>query len=138
MNNRHISPPNGWKKMDISGFVEMIGPLWSYNNDNVLRYGFQTSAEHINPVGIIHGGMVTSLADHAMSIAAWFHAGKNAVATVQLDVRFMSSAKPDDFIEAIPFVRHVSKTLIFVEADLMVNDKQIAVASGVWKILGSK
>lgn len=138
MNNRHLSPTDGWEKMDVSGFADMIGPLWSCQKNDAWRYAFQTSVAHINPIGIIHGGMITSLADHAMSIAAWFHAGKNAVATVQLDMRFMSSAKPDDFIEAAPFIRHVSKTLIFVEADLMVNDKQIAVASGVWKILGSK
>lgn len=127
-----------WKKMKLPGFANMIGPIWSTKQNETWVYGLQSGKDHVNSIGIIHGGLISSLADQSMSIAAWFAADKEPVATVQLDLRFLTAAKAGEFIEVMPQVRHVSKSIIFVEAELSVSDKQIAIASGVWKILSNK
>lgn len=132
-------PPEGdWKKMKLPGFASLIGPIWSKKENDTWIYGLQTTNEHANGIGIIHGGLIASLADQSMSVAAWVDAKKAPVATIQLDLRFLTAAKPGDFIEVMSQVRHVSKSIIFVEATLTVSDKQIAIASGVWKILNTK
>lgn len=135
-----VKPPlsSDWKRMKLPGFANMIGPIWSNNKDDKWRYGLLTGNQHTNAMGIIHGGLVTSLADQSMSIAAWVCAKKNNVATIQLDVRFLTAAKPGDFIEVTSKVINSSKSIIFVEANLTVSDKQIAIASGMWKILANK
>jgi len=58
--------------------------------------------------------------------------------TISLDIKFIGASKVGD--ELIGFVKILKKTntLVFLYCDLKCNDKIIASASGVWKILKIK
>jgi acyl-coenzyme A thioesterase PaaI-like protein len=65
----------GWKIVKPIGFGALVGPIWR-NGD--ARFGFVVEAKHLNFADIVHGGMLTTLADQAMGMTA-LRATGNAV-----------------------------------------------------------
>ncbi len=97
-------------------------------------YALQTSALHQNPIGLVHGGVLTSLLDQAIAIVAWTAADRRPTVTVQMDTRFLAAARAGDFLEVRPRIRHATRSLLFVDADLTVGATTVATASAIMKI----
>ena len=65
----------GWRERAASGFIGLTGPLWTRREANGWGYAFVAEARHTNPAGIVHGGMLMTLVDHAIATVAWDSAG---------------------------------------------------------------
>jgi uncharacterized protein (TIGR00369 family) len=91
---------DGWKPRALSGFVELVGPLWTRKEDEAWSYGLLAEAKHTNAVGIVHGGVLTTLLDHALSAIAWEANERKPCVTVALDVHFLEAVRPGDLIVA--------------------------------------
>lgn len=127
--------PKGWSVLKIDGFMTLIGPfLRSKDQDDATIYGLQTTAHHKNHLGIVHGGVLTALLDQAIAITAWNAVDRQPTVTVQMDTRFMGAVKAGDFLEIHPVVDHVTRSLVFVSAQVVCNDVVIARASAVMKV----
>lgn len=125
----------GWKQREGKGFMAAIGPLWSRREGDAWAYGMIASDAHVNATGAIHGGMLMSLADQAMSILVWEAMERTPCATIQLDTQFLSAARPGDFIQARSHVLRKTRSLVFVQGTLEVGGKPILAASGIWKAM---
>jgi acyl-coenzyme A thioesterase PaaI-like protein len=55
----------GWKIAKPIGFGELVGPIWRHGD---ARFGFVVEQKHLNFADIVHGGMLTTLADQAMGM----------------------------------------------------------------------
>ncbi|SNR33287.1 PaaI family thioesterase [Puniceibacterium sediminis] len=127
--------PADWRELKIDGFLGLIGPLLRSTRPEARNlYGLQTNDTHRNPIGIIHGGVLTSLLDQVIAMEAWYAADRRPSVTVQMDTRFLDSAKAGDFLEARASIRHATRSLMFVDADITCGDKQVANATAVMKI----
>ena len=74
--------PEGFVKLDsTSPFHELVGPLYEMRDDDSHRIGFVVAEKHKNRRGIVHGGMICTLADFAMGHAAAL-AGADAAAAL--------------------------------------------------------
>ena len=62
---------DGWRERAASGFIGLTGPLWTRREADGWGYGFVAEARHANPAGIVHGGMLVTLVDHAIATVAW-------------------------------------------------------------------
>ena len=127
-------PPAGWRALALPGLMSTIGPLLSRRVDGSWRYGLATNSAHANPIGRIHGGVLTSLADHAMTLVAWEAAGRRPVVTVHLGADFLDAAEPGDFLEADVELRRMTGSLLFLETTISTLNRPIAAASAVMKI----
>jgi uncharacterized protein (TIGR00369 family) len=128
--------PNGWKPVKAAGFMELIGPLLrSTSLDDKNTFGLQTNDRHKNHIGLVHGGVLTSLLDQVLAIVAWNAVDRQPTVTVQMDTKFLSAARSGDFLEVRATVRHATRSLIFVDAALSCATGPIASASAVMKIL---
>lgn len=128
-----------WRSLDTNEFINLIGPLFrSTGVGEKKHFGFQADDRHLNSVGLVHGGVMASLLDQVIAIEAWNAADRAPLVTVQMDTRFMGSARTGDFIEARANVRHATRSLIFVDADLNCGSETIATASAVMKVIKSK
>jgi uncharacterized protein (TIGR00369 family) len=80
---------------------------------------FDAGPHHLNLQGLVHGGMIATLADTAtgFAIRSRLEPGRRH-ATVQLDVRFLSPGAPGR-IEARGRVVQLGKTLAYAEADVV-------------------
>ena len=85
--------------------------------------------------GIAHGGYSMSLADIFLGSMVFTACGKKPCSTISLNCNFVSPGLQDDIIECDAKVTKTTKSLVFVEGNLISKDKIILSASGIWKIL---
>jgi acyl-coenzyme A thioesterase PaaI-like protein len=124
----------GWKRRNAGPFMNTIGPLWARKEQEFWTYGLVAQSHHLNPAKVVHGGLLQSLIDHALSAIAWEALGRTPCMTVQTDSQFLSSAKCDDFIVAHGMETHRTKNLVFMRGHLEVNGSRILSAQSIFKI----
>lgn len=124
-----------WKVRAIQGFIAHAGPLWARREDDGWTYGFAIGAQHLNPVGVVHGGALLTLVDHAMSTVAWEAAGRVPCVTLQLDSHFAAPVLPGQFVEARAMVARCTSSLVFMRGELRVGDSLVLSAQALMKPL---
>lgn len=135
MNTPDMLTANGWKQRKLPGFAGLIGPIWTRKEDAGWAYGVLATAEHINPAGVVHGGLLTTLADHALSAIAWEAIGRRACVTVQLDTHFLASAREGQFLEARGRVVRATASLVFMQGHVMAAGAELVTASALMKVI---
>ena len=73
---------DGWKIVDTTGFLHLIGPLWERRIDGELEFALITEDKHHNRSGLVQGGVIMTFADRTCGITARFVSGKPKLATV--------------------------------------------------------
>lgn len=125
--------PEGWERVEDEGFIDLVGPVFLRASDGA--YAFRAEQKHANLVGLVHGGMLMSVADRALGVAAMRAAdGANCV-TIELGVQFVGAGRLGDWIEARPEVVRRTSSLVFLRGEVVCGDRVVATASGIWKIL---
>src|SRR5262245_4039976 len=56
---------DGWKIVDTTGFLHLIGPLWERVVEGSHEYALQTEDKHHNRRGLVQGGVLMTFADRA-------------------------------------------------------------------------
>jgi acyl-coenzyme A thioesterase PaaI-like protein len=129
---------DGWKIVDTSGFLHLVGPLWQRLADGAYEFALVTEDKHHNRRGLVQGGVLMTFADRTCGITARFVSGKPTLATVQLDVHFVEAGKIGEILVSKPRVVRSTRSLIFMSTEVTVDKRCIAMASGVFKILKSE
>lgn len=127
-----------WREHRPSGLMSTLGPLLSRREADGWAYGLNLDARHLNQAGIVHGGTLTALMDHALSTIAWEHAGKVACVTVQLNTSFVRAAQAGQTLVARGAVTHGSGSLLFLDGTLHAGDMLVATAQAVMKRLAPR
>ena len=125
-----------------SPFVELIGGKMEEMREGYVRLSLVVEARHTNPNGVLHGGVLTTLMDECLGGVIASVRGMEAMwaaphATVDLNVSFMSGARPGDDIIVEGRVLKVGRTVAFgeVEARRRGKDDLIAKGRGTFTIL---
>jgi acyl-coenzyme A thioesterase PaaI-like protein len=126
---------DGWKIVETTGFMHLIGPLWERLVDDELEFALITEDKHHNRRGLVQGGVLMTFADRSCGMTARYVSGKPTLATVQLDVHFVEAGKIGELLVAKPHVVRSTRSLIFITTEVRVDKRCIAMASGVFKIL---
>lgn len=125
-----------WERFDDEGFIDLVGPLFSRREASGLRaFALTAEQKHANLIGLVHGGMLMTLADRALGVAAWDAAGGLPCVTVQFDMQFLSSVKLGEFVTLSPVLVRKTRSLVFLRGVLEVGGREVAAATGIWKIL---
>jgi acyl-coenzyme A thioesterase PaaI-like protein len=129
---------DGWKIVDTSGFLHLVGPLWQRLVDGEYEYALITEDKHHNRRGLVQGGVIMTFADRACGMTARYVSGKPTLATVQLDTHFVEAGKIGETLISRPRVVRSTRSLIFITTEVTVDRRCIAMANGVFKILKSE
>lgn len=125
--------PAGWERVEDEGFIDLVGPVCLRASDGA--YAFRAERKHANLVGLVHGGMLMSVADRALGVAAMRAAeGANCV-TIELGMQFVGAGRLGDWIVARPEIVRRTSSLVFLRGEVTGAGTVIATASGIWKIL---
>ncbi len=125
--------PDGFDvcSMDDGDFGRAQGQLfWSHDR---RRFAFRVENRHRNENGVIHGGMLMTLADQVLGLTVVRALDNNPAATVSLNCDFIDGARPGDLIEGEARVTRITRSLVFVQGSLHCGDRLLLTASGLWK-----
>jgi len=126
----------GWEAYTDDGFIGLVGPFWHKFEGETPRFAFQVEPKHHNRRNVLQGGMLMTFADRSMGMTCWYANGKRPQATVHLDVHFVDAVQIGEWVEAHCSVIRRTRSLIFMSAQLMVGERVVGTANGVWKTLG--
>lgn len=84
----------GWGERRGMGFSALVGPLWSRREGDGWAYGLLTGEQHANQAGLVHGGLLATLMDQALSAVAWEALQRQPCVTVQLDTHYLALPVP--------------------------------------------
>ena len=118
------------------GFMKHNGGLFFRSiTENDYEFKSKVNENHLNAAGITHGGYLSALIDAGAGTSAHRASGNSPCVTISLDIKFIGTSKVGDEILGKTKILKKTKTLVFLFCELSCNNKIIASASGIWKIL---
>lgn len=123
-----------WSRREMKGIPASLGALWTRRDGDAWRYAVQLDASHANAQGQVHGGVLMTFMDHALSLLVWEVSGRAMCSTVHLDSHFLRAVQPPAFVELDGEIIRRGKSLIFARGVLRVEGREVMEATGVWNV----
>ncbi len=129
--------PEGFEPLFRSSpFLDLLGPVYNRRTDRALLIGFFAAEKHCNARGVVHGGVISSLADVALGYSAVVSQDQpKPLVTANLSVDYAGAAKLGDWIEIETDVQKVGGKMAFANCYVRVGAKRIARASAVFSVV---
>jgi uncharacterized protein (TIGR00369 family) len=123
------------EEISIRGFNRFVGPLYRLpDKAGRPRFAFVAAEKHMKAAGSVHGGMLMTLADVAMSRTARLASNVTSCSTVSLSCDFLAPGQLGETIEAEVRVTRLAKTMMFLAAKITASRRPLLVANGVWRV----
>src|SRR5262249_50089843 len=117
----------GYEPFPLSPFGELVGPLYAGSRDSGPTIAVRVGAEHGNRSGRAHGGVMMTVAGIALTPAAREELASDARgATGHLPTAFLESVSEGEWLEAIPSIDRVGRSLIHGSCVLEAGARTVA------------
>ena len=110
-------------------FRELLGIQVLEVRDGYAKFSLKTTKNHLNSVGVTHGGAIFALADCAFAEAANF--GKNVAMAVQVDINFIKPSLEGDVLTAEAVRVSQGRTFSLYHVTISNQHKVVALFSGL-------
>ncbi|VXD03170.1 Esterase [Pseudomonas sp. 9AZ] len=129
--------PEGFTRLFRSSpFLDLLGPIYNQRTDKGLVIGLWAEEKHCNARGLVHGGVLSSLADVALGYnSAFAQEPPTPIVTSSLTIDYAGTAKRGDWITLETDVQKVGKSLAFANCYVVVESVRIARASAVFSVV---
>lgn len=122
----------------LNGFSMHIGPFYQRPSDTLMQRAMLIEQQHLNPEGVAHGGALMSFMDFVMYRAIGDDIGhKIQFASININTQFLSAAKRQDLILGEGNIVRKTRSVIFAQGSIRVENTLIMSASGIYKIIGN-
>jgi acyl-coenzyme A thioesterase 13 len=126
-----VEIPPEFEPLAASPFSERVGPLYLSDRDPLPVIGARVEPHHANRAGRAHGGLLMTMADIALVRAAREHVPPGTtLSTADLHMAFLDALGQGDWVEAIPSVDRVGRSLIHASCLLRSDGRDVARAMG--------
>ena len=123
----------GWETFTDEGFIQTAGPFFYKKNGSEIHFLFPTGMKHQNLRNVVQGGALMTFTDRAFGAVARLTTETKSTATIQFNYQFVDAVQIGDTVELIPNVIKVTKSMVFLNGELTVEDRTVGFATGVWK-----
>jgi uncharacterized protein (TIGR00369 family) len=111
-------------------------PIYSKRTEKAVIMGLRLAKPHTNARGLIHGGLIASLADNAMGYScAQATAWRTSFVTISLAIDFTGSADIGQWLAVESDVIRTGSTICFAQCLVKADDAVIARASGTFRVV---
>ena len=118
------------------GFMKHNGGLlFKTISENEYEFKVTINENHLNAAGITHGGFIAAFVDAGAGTAAHRVADNKPCVTISLELKFISAIQLGQELVGTTKIQKKTKSMVFLTCELKVENKIVATASGVWKIL---
>ena len=122
-----------FEPLDAGPYLDHVGPLLR-RSDGVI--GLAIEPRHLNAAGKAHGGLLASIADHAIGRAVNDALEDAGAVTVSLTTDYLGAVDEGDFVEARTHVDRLGGSLAFADCAITAAGNEIVRARGVFAVLG--
>ena len=121
------------------GFMQHNGGIL-FKTISKDEYHFKTTINknHLNAAGITHGGFIAAFVDAGAGTAAHRVADGSPCVTISLELKFISPIQLGQELIGKTKIQKKTKSMVFLTCELVAENKIVATASGVWKMLNKK
>jgi uncharacterized protein (TIGR00369 family) len=115
-------------------------PIYSKRTAEAVIIGLRLAEPHTNSRGLIHGGLIASLADNAMGLSCGvkLDGGGSRLLTVSLAIDFIGTAQLGQWLAVEPDVIKTGGTLCFAQCFVTADGVAIARANGTFRVVKKK
>ena len=118
------------------GFMKHNGGLlFRTISENEYEFKVTINENHLNAAGITHGGFIAAFVDAGAGTAAHRVADNKPCVTISLELKFISAIQLGQELVGTTKIQKKTKSMVFLTCELKFENKIVATASGVWKIL---
>lgn len=134
-----MTVPEGYVRHDrTSPLTAPWEPLFAKREVESVKLGLEIRLAHTNSRGLLHGGLISTLADNAMGLSLAARLAKegrpaNSLVTTSLSVDFVASAACGQWLVIDPVVIHAGGGQGVVQALARADGKVIARASATFR-----
>lgn len=128
--------PDRYEAIFQQGFNAWVGPILGRFDGPTLgphHFILDVRPEHLNGGGMMHGGMMMTLADVVLGSTV-AHAAGGMGSTVSLNCDFLAGIKSGTRVEGEATVSRLTRSVAFVSGRLFSGDRTFLTASGIWKV----
>ncbi len=122
----------------IDPYENQAGPFfWRQRDDGSHHFVLEAEPRHCNRHAIVHGGLMMTLVDLTMVVAAkrdW----EEQLVTVSLNSEFVAAGRQGELIEASAELVRRTNSLAFTRGEVFVGDRTLLTASAVLKPLAKR
>lgn len=111
-------------------------PLYAKRTDKAVILGLRLAKPHTNGRGLIHGGLIASLADNAMGHSCGqVMGGRSSLVTISLAVDFIGTAQVGQWLVVESEVIRTGHTICFAQSLIKADDAVIARANATFRVV---
>ena len=119
-----------------SPYTELLGPIYQTMGKSDLVIGLYVEEKHCNARGLLHGGVLGTLADIAMGYSAAFSTEPpTPMVTASQTIDYLGKAEQGDWVEVHTDVHKVGRSMAFTRCRFLVGATCIATASAVFSVV---
>ena len=115
--------------------MRMCGAFYLHQARPVMA--MPITVDHLNSMGIVHGGMLAAIIDTAMGVVIGREIGAVSTPTISLSIDYIGAVREGDFVEAHVDVHKLGGRVSNASCLLKVGERLVARASGVF-IMGGR
>lgn len=132
--------PQGFTRADFSpGFLDHGGPYYLKPAENRELVGLRMLDQHMNYRDMAHGGVLSTLADVAMSWQVYRSESPPVpVSTITLAVNFLSPARLGDWLVADMQIDRKGRQVAYCSGRILRGDDVLATASASFALMRAK
>lgn len=130
-------PPSFEPHIRKSPVTDPWEPLYAKREGEAFSLGLRIAHSHCNARGLLHGGVISALADNAMGLACVTQMDDVSALTVSLTVDFLSVGRSGQWLEVRAVPVKLGRTLAFADARIEADGEVIAKAAATFRIIGA-
>lgn len=132
-------PPGFTRHFRASPMTDPWEPIYSKTTPQAVIIGLRLAKPHTNSRGLVHGGLITTLADNAMGLScAVQRSGPERLVTVNLGIDFLGSAHIGQWLAVETSFVKLGGSLCFAQCLVTADGAPCARANGTFKVLRAK
>ena len=115
-------------------FADLIGLVFESVHQGRSLCRIEVDDKLMNPHGVVHGSIMSALADTGMGGALYPLLAENeSCATIEIKISYFKPVR-EGTLECTTQLLHKGKTVASLESEIFSNDKLVAKASGTYSI----
>ena len=128
--------PEGYAPAEFNGtYLQQGGPYYVKREGEICLVALLIGEQHTNYLDIAHGGVLSTLADVALSFQVYLSEQPNpVVTTTSLTTNFLNAARLGDFLVAEAVIDKLGKRTAHVHGQILCGEQVLATMSGVFAV----